>query len=317
VAAARCGGGTRADHAAGAAGYGIRRARRAAGDHGPVHDDPLPDRVRRVRTFSGPRARPGRIAGADDRGNAAADPRLRRESGARDCARVDARADRRRADARGGDREAWVRRRPAVKADADRLRERPRTDDPDRTAAEAVRVLDRRERADQRGARVRARARIRQGCPRRRRGRRPQPRFDPRACALAATGARGAGSGRGCDRGLGGARSGIARRLAGRSPAQGISAADGAKPDIRPTAARRRRTRDRSRGAGRHNLDRFGVCRAHGPRGRWERRDDRDRRRQRRRRVLPGFPVSTSGSRTAVAEQAGAKSRSPASSGQR
>ena len=43
--------------------------------------------------------------------------------------------------------------------------------------------------------------------------------------------------------------------------------------------------------------------------GRREPGDDRNRRRERRRRLLPGLPVSTSGSRTAVAEQAGAKRR--------
>ena len=66
---------------------------------------------------------------------------------------------------RGGGREARIRRRPAFEADADRLHERARADDPDRAAAEAVRVLDRRERADRRGARVRRRGRVgRGGC---------------------------------------------------------------------------------------------------------------------------------------------------------
>ena len=56
-------------------------------------------------------------------------------------------------------RKARVRRRPAVQADADRLHERTRPDDPRRTATEAVRVLGRRQRADQRGASVRRWAR--------------------------------------------------------------------------------------------------------------------------------------------------------------
>ena len=71
-----------------------------------------------------------------------------------------------------GDREARVRRRSALQADADRLHERPRADDPDRAAAEAVRLLDRRQRPDQRGARVRQWARLGRGRRRRGRGRR-------------------------------------------------------------------------------------------------------------------------------------------------
>ena len=63
--------------------------------------------------------------------------------------------------------------------------------------------------------------------------------------------------------------------------------------------------------AGRHDLDGVGVRGAHGPGGRRQRRDDRHRRRERRAPALfQGFPVSTSGSRTAVAEQAGRARRS-------
>ena len=62
------------------------------------------------------------------------------------------------ADGRGDDdggrrRQARLHRRPAVQADPDRLHERPRADHPGQPAAEAVRVLGRRRRADRRGGR--------------------------------------------------------------------------------------------------------------------------------------------------------------------
>ena len=95
---------------------------------------------------------------------------------------------------------------------------------------------------------------------------------------------------RGRDRGIVGIRSGRPRRLARRDPAEGIPAADGAEPGIRPAAAGRWSAGDRACRADRHDLDGLGVCRAHRPGDRRQRRDDRDRCRERRGRLLPGFP---------------------------
>ena len=55
-------------------------------------------------------------------------------------------------------------------------------------------------------------------------------------------------------------------------------------------AAGRRSARDRAGRAHRHDLDRVGVRRPHRPGGRRQRGDDRDRRRERRRGLLPGIP---------------------------
>ena len=104
-----------------------------------------------------PRARPGLVARADDRRD---DPAAHRRDGdpaARGGAGLDARALRRaRSCCWPGVGQARVRRRPAVEADADRLHERPRPDDPRRPAAEAVRILGRRRRASSTSSRVRA-----------------------------------------------------------------------------------------------------------------------------------------------------------------
>ena len=80
----------------------------------------------------------------------------------------------------GRHRKARIRRRPALKTDADRLHERPRADDPRRTTPQALWLLDRRGRLDRRGPRVRARARQRPSCRRGRRGRSVQRCRDSR-----------------------------------------------------------------------------------------------------------------------------------------
>ena len=240
MAAPRRGRRTGADDAAGSAGDGVRRARGPAGDHRSVHHDPVPDRLRRVRPVADSRARSGLVAGADDRGDDPADRRLERQSRARDRAGVDARADRRGDHDHGGDREARVRRRPALQADADRLHERPRADDPDRAAPEAVRVLRRRERADQRGPRIRGRAHLGRCRRRRRRDRTGQPRGDPGASGAGCRGSPACwlrwsprSRHRRCsisaDHGV---------SLVGDAP-EGVSAADRAQPDLRSSAAGR------------------------------------------------------------------------------
>ena len=99
------------------------------------------------------------------------------------------------------------------------------------------------------------------------------------------------------------------RRLARRNPAQGISAADGAKPDIGSAAAGRRRARNRARRADRHDLDRLGVRGAHGQEVDGNGEMIGIGAANVAAGFFQGFPVSTSGSRTAVAEQAGAKTQ--------
>ena len=236
-------------HVAGPAGHGVRRAGRAAGDHGPVYDDPVPARLRGIRPVADSGAGAGLLARTDDRGHDPADPRLWRKSGARHRAGVDARADRRRDHDRGRGPEARVRRRPALQADADRLHERARADDPDRAAAQAVRLLDRRQRPDRRGTSVRGRAELGRCGRCGARDRAAQPGADPGAGAVAAARARRAGGGRRGDRGIIGVRSGRPRRVARRRPARGLSAADRAEPDLGSSVAGRGSVRDRARRA--------------------------------------------------------------------
>src|SRR5664279_2286610 len=52
-----------------AAGDGLRRTGRAAGDHRAVHLDPVPGRLRGLWTFAGPGARSGFFPRSDDRGH--------------------------------------------------------------------------------------------------------------------------------------------------------------------------------------------------------------------------------------------------------
>ena len=73
------------------------------------------------------------------------------------------------------------------------------------------------------------------------------------------------------------------RRASRRSPSRGCPPADLA-------AARRGRARDRARGPDRHHLDRVGVRRPERPGGARRPGDDRHRRRQHRRRPVPGLP---------------------------
>ena len=78
----------------------------------------------------------------------------RRRPGAGRRARVAARRARRRRHGRRRAGQVRLRRRPAVEADPDRLHERAGADHHRRPAAQAVRVLRRRRRADRRGARA-------------------------------------------------------------------------------------------------------------------------------------------------------------------
>src|SRR2546427_4432152 len=83
----------RAVHATGAARNGLRRTRRFAADHGPLHHDPVPGRLCRVWAFADPGARPGLVAGADDRGHHPANPWLEWKSRTSNRIGVDTRAD--------------------------------------------------------------------------------------------------------------------------------------------------------------------------------------------------------------------------------
>ena len=259
VAAPRSGRRSRAEHAPGASGNGVRGAGGPARDHRPVHDGPLPDRLRSVRSLSHPRARPGLLTRADDRGDAPADHRIRRRSRPCDRAGVDARPAGRCDRDRRGPGEARVHCRPAVQAHPDRLHERARADDPGRAAAEALRLLDRGERTDRRGAEVRQRARVggRRGRRRCRGG--GQPRADPDPPALAAPHPRRAGRGRRRDRRDLGARSLRPRGLARRDPARGAALPHLAEPGVRPPAPGCGSPRHRAGIPDRHDLHRFGV----------------------------------------------------------
>ena len=126
---------------------------RPAADHRALHLDPVPGRLRRLRPLQDPRARAGLLARADDRRHHHPD------RGANGDPRGRSRSPRCWPDGRGHDgvrrrRQAGLRRRPAVQADPDRLHERARPDDHGGPAAQAVRLLGRRRRADRRDGRV-------------------------------------------------------------------------------------------------------------------------------------------------------------------
>ena len=80
-------------------GHGLRGAGRAAGDHRPLHLDPVPGRVRHLRAVADPGPGPGLGAGLDDRRDGPAARGRQRRPGDRRRLRVGARADGRRADA--------------------------------------------------------------------------------------------------------------------------------------------------------------------------------------------------------------------------
>src|SRR5690242_15561577 len=86
----------RAQHAAGAAGHGVRRAGGPAADHRPVHLHLVPARLRGVRPVADPGAGPGLLARTDDRRDDPAAGRRQRRPQASHRARVDARAHGRR-----------------------------------------------------------------------------------------------------------------------------------------------------------------------------------------------------------------------------
>ena len=234
-------------------------------------------------------------------------PRARRR------ARVDAGADGRGDHDRRRRRAARLRRRPALQADADRLHERPGADDPRRPAAEAVRVLGRRRRPDRRGARLRRRACVDgEAVGAARRGRPGQPRADPRrsaawlpripgvlvavVVAIAAAGALDLG-----DHGV---------SLVGTLP-QGFPPlhAARARPSDLPLLRGRRRWASRSS----RSTDTISTSSAFAARTGQEVDGNGEMIGIGAANVaagfFQGFPVSTSGSRTAVAEQAGAKTQ--------
>ena len=131
----------RPDRLARAAGHGLRGTRRSSADHRSLHIHPLSDRVRVGGAIEDPGSRPRLIARPDDRRDDPSARRGERRSSESGHARVDARAPRRRDHAAGRRCEARVHRGPPLEADADRLHERPRSDDPRRPAPEAVRVF--------------------------------------------------------------------------------------------------------------------------------------------------------------------------------
>ena len=275
--------------------------------------DPVPARLRGVRAVADPRARPGLVAGADDRGDDPADRRRERRPGARGRAGVDARADGRRDHDRRRGRAARLRRRPALEADADRLHERPRADDPRRPAAEAVRVLGRRRRADRRGARrsstasrraTRSAPPSRSACVSLARDPRPRARGCRRSPACSSRSSSRSRRRPLLDLGdhgvslVGTLPAGLPAAHAARAPVSDLAAAasparSASRSSRSPTRSRRRRRSPRARGQEVDgNGEMIGIGAANVAAG-----------------LFQGFPVSTSGSRTAVAEQAGAKTQ--------
>src|SRR5829696_4506644 len=188
-------------------------------------------------------------------------------------------------------RQAGIRRRPAVQADPDRLHERARPHDLGGSAPQAVRLLGQCRRVHPRGGR------LLQGAGRRRdggggaRGRSARPGPHHRAPAAASKAPRRAGGRSRLDPGRKRLQPGRPRSLPGRPTPQGLPAVHAAeRGDVRPGAAGGRRDRHRGRVAHRHDLDLLGVRGPDRPGGRREPGDDRDRRGQHRRRLLPGVP---------------------------
>ena len=167
-----------------AAGHGLRRARGPAGGHRPLHLDPVPARLRRLRTLADPGAGAGLVAGTDDRRDDPAPDGRRRRPGHRDRTGIDPRPHGGPGHDPGRCRQAGDGRGPALEADPDRLHERPRPDHRHRSAPQAVRVLRRRGRSRRRAPG------LPQWCRRRRdraggaRGRGIRAPRHPRAAAL-------------------------------------------------------------------------------------------------------------------------------------
>ena len=115
---------------------------------------------------------------------------------------------------------------------------------------------------------------------------------DPGPAALAAQGPRRARRGRALDRRGRGLRPRRPRRRPGRHAAAGFPAADHPRRRARPTSALLvgGRARHRPGLARRHDLHRVVVRRPQRPGGRRPPGDDRHRRREPRRRALPGLP---------------------------
>ncbi len=147
------------DRVAGSPRDGVRGTRGPSRDHGSLHVGLVSPRVRRVRSLAGPGPGTRLFARPDDR----RDDRTVAPGGWGPLARCGARFDARAAgwgrDGPGGLREARVRGGPAVQADPDRLHERPGPHDPDRSVAQAVRVLHRCRRSHRRDGGLRRRRR--------------------------------------------------------------------------------------------------------------------------------------------------------------
>ncbi len=242
-----------------APGHGLRRARRPASGHRPLHVDRVPRGLRDLRPVAraGPRSRLLGVA-ADLRRDHTAPGDER--PGKRDRAGGDAGPAGRSHRDRPRARQARVRRRPAVERGAGRLHERPRDHHHRGAAAEAVRLLHRRRRLRRRAARVVRAPRRHQG---RRARRRPgRARRAPRVAALPAQDPRGPDrGGRRHDR-VGGARPRRARRRDRRHAAAGVPEAVDAVDVVqrrRPVAPRG--DRHRAGVAHRHHRDRVGVRR--------------------------------------------------------
>ena len=198
---------------------------------------------------------------------APADARERRPRARRDAG-LDARADRRRGDDPRRRGAARVRSGSAVEAHPDRLHERPRAHDPRGPAAEALRVLGRRERSDRRGEGVPSGGEQRRYRQRRARRRRLVADPDHRVATMGAEAARGPDRRGDIHRRSERVRARGPRRLGGGDTTAGVSALrHPTRLASRHRQAHPRRPGHRARGARRHHLHVIGVRRAERPAG--------------------------------------------------
>ena len=307
--------GPRADRAARAAGHGVRGARRAPTDHRA--STPRSSASSRYAIFGPSKILvlgPGLVARADDRGDA--HPAGRRRAATRSGRsrwRRRSRCSSAPSSRVAGHRQARLRRRPDLEADDHRLHERPGAHDPRRPAPEALRVLGRRRRLPRRAHGASSR-----GWPT---ARRWAPRSRSACSGWSLIVGPAALAARRCPGVLVAVVLSIAAAAVFDLADHGVSLVGvlpAGLPAVHP--ARRRVLRPRPRWSAARSASRSSRSPTRSPprrRSRPARGDEVDGQREMigigaanlAAGLFQGFPVSTSGSRTAVAEQAGAKTQ--------